>query len=293
MVKQLTHVTHGGRSMNVMMGWKQRMHTINKQTKQPKCSGWAMQGIWLMMVLWLLIRPQTALSQEIRIGVDEWPPFASETLQLPQRGLSVEILTKVFQTAGYTPKIEILTWPRVIKGLEEGTLDVIGNLWFTDPIAQWVIYSKPYHHSNLKFIGSSKKSITFQTLQDLTPYTIGIGMGYTTNTEFDTAKDLKKVEIPLSSDGMKMIRLGRLDLVLDSEEVFLYLLSHDFRANAADFQIVENALIPSPIYVGAAKKNPNGQKLIQDFNATFETLTQQGVIQEIVDRHFKELQISK
>jgi polar amino acid transport system substrate-binding protein len=228
--------------------------------------------------------------QEIRIGVDEGPPFASQTVPLHQEGLSVEILGTVFKAAGYTPTIKILPWPRVIKGLERGSFDVIGNLWYTVAIAEWVIYSQPYHHSHLKFITSKNNTIAFETLNDLKPYSIGIGIGYTTNTDFDTSTELKKIEIPLASNGMKMILLGRLDMVLDSEEVFLYLLCHDFRKTAGEFKILEKALIPSPIYVGAAKENPRGKKLIHDFNFAYAQLNEEGVIQEIIKHHMKYIQ---
>lgn len=278
--------------MNVTTVWKRIFPDNSEQTGQPDFCIRTMRWIWVMNALFLLIVPRS-FCQEVRIGLDEWPPFASNTLNLPQQGLSVEILTKIFKEAGYTPKFQITSWPRVVKGLKSGTFDAIGNLWFTEPISKWVFYSAPYHHSDLKFIVSKKKTITYDTIQDLKPYTIGIGIGYTTNTEFDTAKDLKKVEIPLSALGMEMIQRGRLDMVLDSEEVFLYLLSHDFRENAADFQILEKELIPSPIYLGAAKKNSAGQKLINDFNSALDRLTRQGIIREITERHFRALEISK
>lgn len=249
-----------------------------------------MKGMWLVLALLVTVNPHFSHSQEISIGVDEWPPFASETAPLPNKGLSVEILNTVFKAAGYTPTIKVLPWPRVIRGLERGKLDAIGNLWYTDAIAKWAIYSTPYHHSHLKFITSKNKTVAFETLQDLKPFKIGIGIGYTTNTDFDTSTELKKIEIPLSSNGMKMILLGRLDMVLDSEEVFLYLLCHDLREAAKEFKILEKSLIPSPIYVGVAKNHPQGETLIQDFNANFSQLNEQGVIQEIVERHLKMIQ---
>jgi len=122
-------------------------------------------------------------------------------------------------------------------------------------------------------------------LSDLKQYEIGVGNGYSFGEVFDHAVDLKKHPIPFTSNGMKMMLLGRLDMVIDSEEVIYYHLTHDLAANASQFDVLDTPVMVNPISIGVNKGNPRGKQIIEEFNAALVRLSKNGTIQAIVERH--------
>jgi len=224
---------------------------------------------------------------EVTIGLDEWPPFSGENL--PGGGITAEILTKVFEDAGYQPKILILPWTRIEKWAQSGKLDVMGNLYYIDEIAVWARYSDPYYQSKIGFVGLRGRSISWSALVDLKGFNIGVGRGYSFGSEFDHAGYLHKTVIPVTANGMRMMLEGRLDLVIDSEEVIRYHLAHDFSAEAKEFQILAPPLFERPISIGVAKNNSRGPQIIEDFNRSLARLRENGTIERIISHHVADL----
>ncbi|MBV8667503.1 MAG: transporter substrate-binding domain-containing protein [Burkholderiaceae bacterium] len=238
----------------------------------------------------LLLLSQSSIAETapiVRIGLDPWPPFSGQGL--PDLGMSAEIVSRVFKEAGYQAEIVIQPWSRVEASVRSGDLEVMGNLYYIDDIAKWADYSTPYYRSRVRFVALRDRHIHWKTLSDLKPYEIGVGNGYSFGDVFDRDAGLKKHLIPLTSNGMRMILMGRLDLVIDSEEVIYYHLAHDFAADAKNFEVLDTPVIVQPMSIGVSKTNPHGRQLIGDFNAAFAKLWKDGTIQEIIHRHVPQL----
>ena len=240
---------------------------------------------WIGALLSLIFALNLCLADTLRVGLDQWPPFSGKNL--PDLGLSADIISTVFKEAGYRTEISILPWSRVENYLKSGDLDVMGNLYHVEDIAKWADNSAPYFQSKIKFVALRERHIRWNTLTDLAPYEIGVGFGYSFGEPFDHASGLKKRSIPLTANGLQMLLLGRLDLVIDSEEVILYHLQHELAGDAQRFEILEPALVVQPISIGVSKNNPRAKQIIGNFNTAFAKLSKDGTIKAIVERHLQ------
>ena len=60
-----------------------------------------------------------ALAQKtLSIVADEWPPFSGQAL--PNKGISVDVISAVLIRAGYEVESKILPWARIMNGSRTG-----------------------------------------------------------------------------------------------------------------------------------------------------------------------------
>jgi polar amino acid transport system substrate-binding protein len=211
-----------------------------------------------------------ASPKEIKLGLDEWPPFASKTI--PDFGLSAEIITQAFESQGYKVVLTILPWGRIEQEIKQLKLDVMGNLYEIDEIKKYAHYSEPYYKSSVKFLASPHFRGTINTLEDAKTYSIGYGNGYSFGEVFDKAHYLRKTTCPLTINCIRMLSAGRLDLVVDSQEVLLYQLQKNPKFHADGLQVLPFTLITNNMAIGVSKKHPTHKELINDFNRGLDQL---------------------
>ncbi len=225
----------------------------------------------------------SAKHKEIKLGLDEWPPFAGKLI--PGHGLSAEIITGAFENQGYKVVLTILPWSRVEQDVKQGKLDAMGNLYEIDDIKTYADYSRPYYRSAVKFLARSDFKTVINTLEDAKPFTIGYGNGYSFGEVFDKADYLQKVTCPLTLNCIRMLSAGRLDLVVDSEEVLHYQLRHNPKFQAEGLQILPFILITNNMSIGVSKKHPRRKELIEDFNRGLDQLIKTKRMEAIIKKY--------
>ncbi len=225
----------------------------------------------------------SAKHKEIKLGLDEWPPFAGKLI--PGHGLSAEIITGAFENQGYKVVLTILPWSRVEQDVKQGRLDAMGNLYEIEDIKAYADYSRPYYRSAVKFLARSDIKTVINTLEDAKPFTIGYGNGYSFGEVFDKAHYLQKVTCPLTLNCIRMLSAGRLDLVVDSEEVLHYQLRHNPKFQAEGLQILPFILITNNMSIGVSKKHPRRKELIEDFNRGLDQLIKTKRMEAIIKKY--------
>ncbi|MCG2582151.1 MAG: transporter substrate-binding domain-containing protein [Marinobacter sp.] len=107
------------------------------------------------------------------LGIGEhWEPYYSETL--PNGGVAVEIVRKAFERSGYALELHWLPWARAFNMAKKGRYDGVLGAWYTEERTQFFTYTHPFLTTELVFFKKKGKRITYTTLQDLKPYTIGV-----------------------------------------------------------------------------------------------------------------------
>jgi len=69
------------------------------------------------------------LTSALSIVAKEEAPYIGN--ELPNQGLSIDIINTAFQRAGYKTNFVFETWPRTYEGGLIGIYDVIGSIWHT------------------------------------------------------------------------------------------------------------------------------------------------------------------
>jgi polar amino acid transport system substrate-binding protein len=152
-------------------------------------------------------------TNKIILVTGEWPPATSE--KLPNYGFIAEIVSAACKEAGIIPEYKFLPWKRAEMMIKRGhffgtfpfmvTDERKKDCYFSDTLFYGINYFV-YYDKNPK----TPKSITYENLEDLKEYTIGMISGTSMEEELKSAG--LKVEVTATMDqSLKKLTRGRID----------------------------------------------------------------------------------
>lgn len=226
----------------------------------------------------------TPLANEtLSVVADEWPPFSGASL--PNKGISIDVITTVLTRAGYDVQAEILPWARIMNGSREDKYDVIGSLFFDAEIAEYMTYGDPFYQTSIKFVQRAGKAHDVSSLTALKPYSIAVGDGFLYEEQFDRSDDLNKVVVTTTLQAVQMVAHDRADLTLDSEEVINYALTHEASELAERVEILPHVLARHDVHMAVRSSLPQKDKLVADFNRVLAEMRGDGSLDALLAKH--------
>lgn len=222
-------------------------------------------------------------SDRLTVVADEWPPFSGA--DLPNKGISIDVITTVLTRAGYTVESEILPWARIMNGSRNDEYDVIGSLFFDDEIAAYMTYGDPFFQTNVKFVQRTGTSHDVSSLAALRPYSIAVGDGFLYEEGFDNATDLNKVVVTTTLQAVQMVAYDRVDLTLDSEEVIRYTLAQDTPELADRIEILSHVLAQHDVHMAVRNSLPHKAQVVADFNRVLSEMMADGSLDALLQKH--------
>ena len=227
--------------------------------------------------------PLSARAQVITVVADEWPPFSGETL--PNKGISLDVITTVLRKAGYTVKAKVLPWARIMEGARGGEHDIVGSLFYDAELEEFMTYGDAYFETDVKFVQRKGMDHLYTDLDALRPYSIAVGDGFLYADDFDRADFLNKVIVTTAIQGVRMVAFDRADLTLDSVEVIEHAIRTDDPALAERVEFVANPLATREVRMAVRNSLPRKDKLISDFNRVLDEMRKDGSLDALLQRH--------
>lgn len=248
-----------------------------------------MARFWpLFLAIFWLFSPHLGLAAEgkkkLTLGTLEWPPHTSSYMQ--GQGHLIAIVKRVFEEAGYETEVKFMPWARVLQEVDKGRIDGAASAYPNDERKQKYLISESYARAPLGFFKMKDKVIGFSRIEDLKPFTIGVGRGYAHTPEFDHATYLKKELVDRVEQNFLKLIAGRIDLAAGDRANGYYVLSKlisetsDPKKKQALSQIefMQPALADFTLHVMISRKIPNSEAIINDFNAALARLNAKGEI---------------
>lgn len=227
---------------------------------------------------------QSALGQQqVTLATLDWPPYIGPTLQ--NNGYVTEVVESAFNQVGYTADIEFMTWARAEHVTTEGYKDALFPEYFGLERTVTHTFSDPFPGGPVGFLKRIDRDISYQSLEDLTGYRIGVVRGYINTEEFDSAEFLTKE--PVSSDLLNLRKLlrDRLDLVVIDKLVAQYILKKEMPDQYLMLEFIEPALENKDLYVAFSKQADGYQEKLEAFNKGLNLLKENGQLEAILARH--------
>ncbi|WP_420413218.1 substrate-binding periplasmic protein [Roseibium sp.] len=207
---------------------------------------------------------------------DQFPPFSERSEDGSFKGLDIDIIQTVMETAGCEFKFVVVPWKRGILMLAEGKLDFVAFASITPERREFANFTAPYRHERIRLITLSNRANAIQIaeLKDLARSNLVIGnsSGTYRGEEFAAFEVAHKssghlVDIPSSTHGIQMLLSSRIDaLVADQSVAFAIAEGLGVRSQltANPYKVFDN-----PVYLMASRKSVSPATL-QRINSALE-----------------------
>ena len=198
---------------------------------------------WIMgcvIVLGLMTAETSAAPRNLVFATLNAPPYFGENLA--GGGFYTEISREAFQRVGYTFEVEFMTWNRALELAKRGDYAGMLGMYYTEERAHDFIYTESIYDDEIVFFSRKGETMTYTTLQDLAPYTIGLMLGAAEREQFKKEPGLKVIESSSQEINVKNLMAKRLDLVLCSKVYLFNVINTQFPAwkDADRFEIKQN-----------------------------------------------------
>ncbi len=214
---------------------------------------------------------------------EPWPPYMGP--ELKDNGFFPELVSEAFKRVGYTVKMEFYPWARVIAMMKKGKADVIYGVYHSKEREQFLIYSKPILEVQEVLISMKGRKITYQKLTDLKLYKIGVVREAVHEKAFDAADYLKKYEDVNHEQNIKLLVIGRIDLMAGSRDVIFSIVRQKYPQYLDQIEVVIPPLSKNKAHIGFSKKAANSRAVSTAFDKALTILKKDGSFSKIANKH--------
>jgi polar amino acid transport system substrate-binding protein len=213
----------------------------------------------------------------------EWEPYYGPNLV--NEGYFTDIVREAFRRVGYEISVDYVPWKRALYEIENLYYDGLLGVYYSESRAEWLLYSDPVSEAELVFFAKKGSGISWENLEDLRPYTIGIEDGYAYGNAFDAATFLKKEAVRKLELNLKKLLEGRIDLIAASRIEVLYWMTTNSPDKMDLLEVVGKPLLSNTLYITFPRKAIESAKYLYDFNRGLQSIREDDTYSKILSRN--------
>lgn len=239
---------------------------------------------WMALVVALAIglAAPAAEARRVIMATVPWAPFYSPELE--DEGFISEISRSAFGAAGHEPELEFMPWARAMLEVRQGDRHALMGAYYTDERAETYIASDRIYTTSVGLVARKDLGITsYDSLRDLSEYTIGYGRGWATTEEFDNADYLDKEAADNNVLNVRKLYAGRIDMIAMNFDRFSQ-IAEDDGFDPDDVVFLDPPLQSSGLYLMISRALDDAETVGADFNKGLEAIRQNGRYDEIIER---------
>jgi polar amino acid transport system substrate-binding protein len=201
-------------------------------------------------------------------------------------GLYANIIKAISEQMGQPIDIVAVPWKRALEAAQIG-VGGIGGFYKTPERSALFDYSHEIYAEQLRVFVKRGHQFEFKGIPDLEGKKIGVILGWSYGTNFDTAQKNGALKVfPVNRDELNFKKLdeGRLDCVIASRESGLYQIT---AGGYADIYPLEKAVLVNPTYVAFSKQSQM-LHFLSRFNVALQKMESSGKLLEIIEQFYKE-----
>lgn len=222
-------------------------------------------------------------SKTIRLTTLEWEPYIGKGL--PDQGFVHEIVTEAFKREGYTVQIDYYPWVRAVRMSDDGVVDGYFPEYYAQSREEFALFSEPFKGGPVGFFKLKSNNISWKSLDDLRPYSIGTVRDYVNEEKFDATDFLKKDEVNDDETNFRKLFGKRIDLVVADRFVGEYLVRNKMPNNLPELEFLEPPLIEHSLFVCISKKAADADAKLKAFNNGLASMKKDGTYDKILIKH--------
>ena len=225
-------------------------------------------------------------SQDKWLFVTEpFPPYFSQ--QLPQQGWLADIVVSALATQKITVDIEYTTWARAVRLLKRKKRTAVLGAYFSTEREKEFLYSRPLAHAFTGLFKRENTKINYDgSIASLQPYSISTGSDYVISDEFESLHNLAVTQSKDFYSSLRVLQLGRVDLVAGTKEVGEYWLNtHSELQNGQAIVYLQPHLAYHHLYLVFSKLSEHSKRQLAQLEAGLTTIIISGEAANILARH--------
>lgn len=220
--------------------------------------------------------------QEFRLMANTSPPYADA--KLPEQGLALELVKKVFAQTDFKPNITIESWSRALEGTEVDVYEALASVWYSKEREKDLLFSKPYLRSELLILKLRSNLGQYQSLDQLAGSRLGVRTDYAYGIDLAAIPDLTLVQEDQLVPNLLNLLNGKVDFVIADQRTAAMQLHEFFSDKITQFSVVEIALPPAERHVAASRAWPEGERMIAEFNRALAAQRKDGSLDAIIKK---------
>mgnify|MGYP001942282196 CR=1 FL=1 len=215
----------------------------------------------------------------------DWQPFQGK--DLPKYGFTAEIARQALARKGHTFDLKFMPWARAVEEVKAGKYHALFNPWKGTDNEKSYYFSKEIMGSgDGHFLALADSKLHNLGPDGLKGMRIGFVRAYSVSDELSAlfkSGDVKRTEVEKVNQLIKMIRAGRIDIILENQLVAQHVFKTHYPKQNFDLKIVGKDLIDGSLYIGWSKKKFGSKKLRDDFDAAIGEMRNDGTIEKIME----------
>ncbi|MFT5707765.1 MAG: polar amino acid transport system substrate-binding protein [Oceanospirillaceae bacterium] len=232
----------------------------------------------------ILLFGNHAWAQKVSMVTTQWEPFYSSNL--PAEGVITEVAKAAFQRENHQASVSWYPWMRALKIAAYGEADVVMGAYYSEERSKKFYYSDPIFSIDVGLIAlKSLGIVSYEKLDNLKPYKIGVMRGWVYTQEFDQADFLDKHTLSNQVTAVRMLLAKRVNIIAASIPVFQHEISLLKSELAADTVVLKPLLESKPLYLMFNRVDEGNEKLLADFNRGLAKIRADGTFDKILDKH--------
>ena len=252
--------------------------------------------ITVSIILVILFLASFIHAKDIIVPLDNYPPFQI----LPENGsppygevISIlkAIVDNVNQKNGYDLRLVFTKdtpFKRCLGMMQSGKADLIGGILDKDDRKGYMHLLKYKLNSNKMFLLRKDEPKDFQTLEDLSGYSVGTVLGYSYFKEFDANPKIKKDLARNLLLSLEKLKNKRFDVVICSEAEWEALKENNLKLASNFKPATLKYSWPNPVHIGISKKSWLGRSnYLQAFEKSVQEMYNNKEFLKIIDHFYQ------
>lgn len=239
----------------------------------------------------LRAEPGTAQTRQIMLSTLEWPPYTGQGLY--QNGYAHQVVSRAFALAGLEPVIRFYPWARALQMAESGKADGAFPEYYAPQIRQDMLFSDAFPGGAAGLLKLRSNPVTLApagehgevSFAPLAGLHLGLVRGYVNHPTLDTDPLIRRSYARDDLQNLEKLLSRRVDLIFIDFNVARYLIDQTFAERAAEFEILQPALMHPTLHLIMPSQNPQSREHMASFNRGLKALRDSGELKRIMQSH--------
>jgi len=253
------------------------------------------QLIQFLLVIFLLLinaNRQAIAKKQVTLATAEHEPYIGS--QLPNKGYVYELVSTIYQRAGYEVNIHFYPLARAkfltLHGLVDGYLPTHyekssqNNFAFSNAFPGDSIGLLKNKKLEIPKNFSSSTSVETQ-LNYLKKYNFGVVRGATVSPVFDKANYLSKQYVTSNRQNLDKLIKNRIDFIVGDKHTLADIMIAQRPHLIGQFEFLSAPRFNHAFHVAFSKKSRKYRQLKKDFNLGLQLMSQDGTLTKILQKH--------